>query len=485
MYAADALSLVENFPDIIARFDLDSRCVYVNAQFEVAYKISRTNILNKTYEEMHFLNSATSEWMSSIEKVLHSECEDVFEFTLSNVQEKKYYRARLVPEFNVDRILIYVLVVAHDISEIRQSELALRENEKLVSGIIKNTPGMVFQCTIYSDDRHLDFTYISDGSMLLFGLTPAEIMSNSQLIEKKFIESDQKTFLCSMHKALKSMEVWNWDGRTVLNDGNTKWINCRATPRYSDSGNVIWEGVMLNVTISKQTEQQLIDSKQELRNLAAHTESVREGDRKIIAREIHDDLGQALTVLRMNLSLLKINFGPENPALIECIQSMKIDLDKTIKIMRHVTSTLRPVALDLGLTAGLEWLVEELTKNTRIKCHLQSNLHENDTMDDIRATTLFRIVQESLTNIVKHAEATEVIISIELEELEQGNFVRLKIKDNGKGFTLNAKTKKNSFGLIGIHERALILRGIAEIYSVPGEGTVVDVSIPLVTSMRS
>ena len=325
--SADVLSLVENSPDVIARFDLDSRCVYVNAQFETAYEISRMDILNKTYQEMHFLDLATIQWMSLINKVLQSGAEDVIEFTLSGTQGKKHYRTSLVPEFNQNKIPVYVLAVAHDISEFRQAETALREREKLISGIIKNTPGMVFQCIIYSDNRHLDFTYISDGSMRLFGLTPAEIVGNSQLIQKNFLESDQKTFLASMHKSLDLMEVWNWEGRVVKNNGPEKWINCRATPRYAENGNIIWEGVMLNISKSKKNEKELLSSKQELRNLVAHIEGVREQDRKKMAREIHDELGQALTVMRIKLSLLRINFGKDNSELTDDIHLMKVELD--------------------------------------------------------------------------------------------------------------------------------------------------------------
>jgi signal transduction histidine kinase len=155
---------------------------------------------------------------------------------------------------------------------------------------------------------------------------------------------------------------------------------------------------------------------------------------------------------------------------------MKEGVDRTIRIMRHITSTLRPVALDLGLIAGLEWLVEEFTRHAAIHCQLKASGCEEVVLDDGRATALFRIVQESLTNIVKHAGATEVVVSIRIEDNQH---VCIQITDNGKGFIPESARKAGSFGLIGMRERALMLHGEIHIDSTPGVGSRVEVCIPL------
>lgn len=213
-----------------------------------------------------------------------------------------------------------------------------------------------------------------------------------------------------------------------------------------------------------------------LRDLSAHMESAREEERKRIAREVHDELGQALTVLRMDVSLLRLHFGGQSPALMERILAMKEGVDRTIRIMRHVTSTLRPVALDLGLISGLEWLVEEFTHHAGIDCQLQASGCDEVVLDDGRATALFRIVQESLTNVVKHAAASAVVVSIRIED---NRSICVKISDNGKGFVPGGARKAGSFGLIGMRERALMLHGKVDIDSTPGTGTRVEVCIPL------
>ena len=354
--------------------------------------------------------------------------------------------------------------------------LVLRNREKLIRGIINNTPGMVFQYTYHADSGKYDFTYVSEGSVQLFGLTPAEIMADSHRLEKKFNQADRKLFLKSMHDSLGSMRVWNWEGQAVRRNGVRTWINCRATPRHGDHGHIIWEGVMLNISVSKNTEQQLLSSQQKLRNLVAYVDRVRENDKKTIAREMHDELGQALTVVRLKLALLRMNFGAQNPALVEQIRLMKMDLDQTSKVMRQVTSSLRPVALDHGLTAGLEWLIQEFRSNSTITFYLRAALPEEQTLDDIHATALFRIVQESLTNIIKHANASKVRVMVVLKD----NQVILSVEDNGQGFIMQTGFKPNAFGLIGIQERALMLQGFANIDSVPGRGTIIHVTIPFV-----
>jgi len=348
------------------------------------------------------------------------------------------------------------------------------ESEQIIHALIKNTPGMVFQCLLDTKSGHLHFTYASEGSRLLLGLAPDEILSNCNVIGDRLADNDRELFYASLYASANSMEVWNWEGKTIFIEGMEKWINCRATPRFSHEGDVIWEGVILNITESKKSEHALQQSEKLLRELSAHGEIVREEERKRVAREVHDELGQALTVLRMDVSLLCLNFSEKHPQMLSQLQSMKDKVDKTIKIMRHITSTLRPISLDLGLVAGLEWLVEEFVSHAGINCQLQVNGPEDVMLDDGRATALFRIVQESLTNVVKHAEASEVNVFIDFEKNE---FICLEIRDDGKGFI--PKTRKTgSFGLIGINERAMMLGGTCRINSALGNGTCVVVCIP-------
>lgn len=469
-------ALVENLPDVVCRFDRNTWCVYANPAMEKATGLPYDQIIGRSCEQMGLSPDAVFKWTESIKKVFVTQLADTFEFSLPAPIGDRYYQARLVPEFGPYGQVMNVLAVARDISVIKGGEAVLRESEQRLHGITANMPGMVFQCLLRARDGALLFTYVSEGVVPLLGLTPGQAQANRNTIPDLIIERDRVAFNVSLRDSAQSMDVWNWEGCVLTAAGDEKWVNCRATPRIAGDGDVIWEGVMLNITNSKHSEEEIRESRQLLRELAAHLENVREEERKRIAREVHDELGQALTVLRMDVSLLRLNFGGQSPQLMERIQSMKETVDGTIQIVRHVTSSLRPAALDLGLTAAIEWLAEEFTGRNGINCLVKTDGSEV-ILEDIRATALFRIVQESLTNVVKHANASEVEVSI----LAKEDHLWLEVRDNGKGFAADCAKKTGSFGLIGMRERALMIGGKVEIHSVVGSGTRVSVCIPFVS----
>ncbi|NKI72527.1 diguanylate cyclase [Collimonas pratensis] len=209
------------------------------------------------------------------------------------------------------------------------------------------------------------------------------------------------------------------------------------------------------------------------RERAYELEASREEERKRMTREIHDELGQHLSALRMGVSVVGLEFGGKNPSLQGKIERMVALVDTTIKVVRNVVSSLRPSALDMGIVSALEWLAQEFRDNTGMPCRLDVR-EESIILDDARATTIFRIAQESLTNISRHAQASQVEISLDRKE----QHYLLEVRDNGRGFDASAQ-KKKSFGLIGIRERALMLGGEVAVFSLPGVGTTIRVSIPI------
>lgn len=222
----------------------------------------------------------------------------------------------------------------------------------------------------------------------------------------------------------------------------------------------------------KQLAESLEESQLLLRQLAARNEDAREDERRSLKREIHDELGQHLSALRMGISVVDIQLGRINSPLQEKTHGLIGVVDSTIKVVRHIVTALRPSALELGIVSALEWLAQECSKRTGIQCELCIFAGDLD-MGDKHATAVFRIVQESLTNIVRHAQATHVKISLEQKE----DHYFLEVRDNGVGFD-PARRKETSFGLVSIRERALMLGGKVDISSVPGR-TVVRVSFPV------
>lgn len=227
------------------------------------------------------------------------------------------------------------------------------------------------------------------------------------------------------------------------------------------------------LTLLQKSELSLERSNQQLRDLTIRREEAREDERKRIARDLHDELGQILTALRMDIALLRIRFGKDNPILVDQVKNILGRLDSTIQVVRDVAAKLRPSVLDLGIVAALEWQVAEFATRSDIQFELKIG-DPNIALDSERATAIFRIVQESITNVNRHAEAKAVVISLE----KQGDDYVLEIVDDGKGFE-SEKSGKKTFGLLGIRERVLMLGGSVAIVSAPGKGTRITVRIPI------
>src|SRR6266853_641260 len=210
-----------------------------------------------------------------------------------------------------------------------------------------------------------------------------------------------------------------------------------------------------------------------LRELSAHHDSVREEERAHVAREIHDELGQALTALKMDLSALGMKFGEGNPEIKARAQGLRDMVDHTIQVVRNVATALRPATLDFGILAAVESLVEEFQKRSGIRCALKVLGNEAQLAED-KSIMMFRIVQESLTNISRHAAAKNVEITVGLD----ATHFQLEVKDDGCGFDVEAAGRRKTFGLLGIRERVIMLHGELSIRSSPGAGTELSVSIP-------
>ncbi|MGB2845452.1 MAG: sensor histidine kinase, partial [Candidatus Aminicenantaceae bacterium] len=232
---------------------------------------------------------------------------------------------------------------------------------------------------------------------------------------------------------------------------------------------------MVDITERKQAEEEIKNSREELRNLAAHLQSAREEERTLIAREIHDELGQALTALKMDLSLLTSKLPKYQKPLLSRAKSMTSLLDETIQTVKKLYTELRPSMLDdLGLAAAIEWQTEEFQSRTGIKCEVKIEPKE-PILDKESSTAIFRIFQEALTNVARHTDASEIKVNL----TEKAKVLELRVRDNGGGITGEKIHDPQSYGLIGIRERAQFLGGEAKIIGVQNRGTTIAVSIPL------
>ena len=226
----------------------------------------------------------------------------------------------------------------------------------------------------------------------------------------------------------------------------------------------------------RRAQEQLRESHEQLRALSVYLQHVREEERTRIAREVHDELGQALTSCKLDLSLLANKLPRNLSPLRDKAKALSSHIDATIQTVRRIATELRPGILDhLGLIAALEWQANEFQTRTGIKCDVRTDLHEPVLTSEL-ATAFFRIFQETLTNVIRHAGATHVIVHLK----EAARRIILEVKDNGRGILSQEITNPRSMGLLGMKERAALLRGSFKIEASPsGKGTLVTVSIPL------
>jgi PAS domain S-box-containing protein len=229
-----------------------------------------------------------------------------------------------------------------------------------------------------------------------------------------------------------------------------------------------------DITERKRVEEKLRKSYEQLHQFAVHLQSAREEERSQIAREIHDELGQALTGLKFDISWIGKKLPEGTEELQEKTRSIGKFIDGTIQMVRRISTELRPGVLDrLGLAAAIEWQVQEFQDRTGIRCMLTPNF-DGLKLDRDKAMAIFRIFQEALTNVARHANATAVDVN---SSLESGNLM-LEVRDNGRGIAENELLDPKSLGLLGMKERALAFGGRVNVVGNPGKGTKVILVIP-------
>lgn len=241
--------------------------------------------------------------------------------------------------------------------------------------------------------------------------------------------------------------------------------------RFADAEYLV---VYLNdVTERRRYVAALQQSETQLRELSAHLETVREEEKARIAREVHDELGQMLTVLKLETSMCELAYAQLDPGLNERLNSMKRLIAQLFQLVRDVATALRPPILDAGIASAIEWQARRFEARTHIPCLVQ--VPENlPAMSDAKAIGLFRILQEALTNVMRHAQAHTVELTLSVE----GADLRLTISDDGVGF-VETQGRPVSFGVVGMRERVLMMGGQLSLHSEPGEGTTLSVTVPL------
>lgn len=367
-----------------------------------------------------------------------------------------------------------IIAIGNDVSSRDESDKALRASESRLNAMVSNTPGLVYQFLLHRDGK-CSFPYLSDGCEALLGLRATELRDHPDLFLQLILPQDRQSYLESMSASTEEMTNWNWEGRIWIEKWkDIKWINLRATPRALHEHCVQWEGIMTNITSSKLEQEEITRSRAQLAELSAHVDTVKEKERTHIAREIHDDLGGNLTAIKMALAMLTRRMPADDASLTEKADYVELLVDRTIETVHRIAGDLRPGILDFGLVAAIDWQAKEFEKQVGIPCEFASNKQEID-LDMDQATALFRIFQEALTNIAKHAKASVVNVHL----VRASHYIRLEIIDNGVGIGESDRRKSKSFGIRGMVERSIAMGGSLSVSTAPKGGTVVAINVPL------
>jgi signal transduction histidine kinase len=358
------------------------------------------------------------------------------------------------------------------------------ENEEAQSrAIVSHAPGMVFQYVLCEDGRYA-MPFISDQCVNVLGVAVETLQVNPALFEEIILWKDRKSLRDSRAQSAANLSTWNWEGRLWIESyHDVKWVSLRASPRRETGVGVIWEGIIINITQSRQRETELKESHERLKEISSHIMAAREHERIRIAREIHDDLGGNLTAIKIDLDWLARNIGSgsgagatDKAALAAKIHTVFQMVDRTMDSIQRISRDLRPGIMDFGIAAAIEWEAGEFSKRLGIPCEVTGTQQDIELEQDM-AISVFRIFQEALTNIAKHGHASHVWVRLDADS-SRGQ-LQLEVRDNGCGITPTDTSRFNSFGIRGMIERAGLLDGKLTVSGMPGRGTTVHLTIPL------
>jgi PAS domain S-box-containing protein len=343
----------------------------------------------------------------------------------------------------------------------------LHDSEARFRTLASNLPGLVFNlqretCGAYR------FLYVSEGSLRMLGLKQHELRGAAQRFFDALAPNDYQRLLHALEESAHAGAPLLWEGQ-LKHSGH--WIDMRSQPQRNDEGVVLWSGIVTDISQAKNTEAALRDSRAQLSALSFHLEAAKEEERERIARDIHDELGSILVRLKIEAALLASKLSTDLSPKLHSIEKL---LDQAMDTASRVARQLRPGILkEFGLPAAIECQAEDFAHSTGITCRAQCD--DGIELDADTSLALFRIVQEALTNVAKHAHASLVVVRL---RSENGNIV-LEIRDNGRGISERDMDKPRSFGLRGIRERVQSLNGGFHVATVEQGGTLLILKVPL------
>ena len=458
-------TIFESARDVIYTISSEGIITSINPAFETLTGWSVNEWLDKPFGSLVHPEDLPKA-LEAFRKVMAGEKIEAYEIRILS-KSGEYKIGEFTPSpLVIGNKTIATIGIARDITERKHTEEALRESEEKFRTLTETTSAAIF---IFKGEF---FRYLNSFAEQITGY------KNVELLNKNFweiVHPDYRNLIKERGLSRQRGELvpQRYEFKILTKTGEERWLDFTA-------GLINFEGVpagigtAIDITENKRAEALLIASKEQMRSLAAHLQTIREEERASIAREMHDELGQILTSLKMNITftrkeLEENKLNEKKEKFLEELSSMNLTVDKAVTQVRKLITQLRPELIDkLGLIAALEWYAEEYQKTTKIKCEFKTD-QEELTLNHDADLAIFRIVQEALTNVAKHSKAKSVKICLNKTE----DKLSLEITDDGRGILEEELEGKKSFGLMGMRERASLIGGKLEICRAGEKGTVV------------
>lgn len=464
------VELWDNSIDGMRITDANGIILLVNDAYSKIVQIDADSLIGESFSVVYNLVDSESALLLYQKDFANSSFKPLFECekTLWNGEKLWCEFSNLLLTLSDDNKIL--LSIIRDITVRKRAELELSDSEYKYKLLFNNANDAVFVTQLSEEKTYGDFIEVNDIACKRLGYSREEFLklSPSAIISPESINeytnnitrlfAEQHIIFETLHKAK--------DRKRIPVEVNSHLF------LFDNKSTVL--SIARDITDRKKNQASLEKSRKHLRSLAARLQNIREQERAMVAREIHDELGQALTVLKIHVTLMSNKFRKDQQDLKVKAGLVSKMIDDIVESVQKISAKLRPDILDeLGLVAAIEWQSKEFEKLTNIKCSL--TLPDDElTIEQDKATALFRIFQEALTNVARHSEAEKVSVTL----IRDNNNLTLQVKDNGAGITPGQISDSKSLGILGMKERAMVFGGEVFIDSIFGKGTILTVKLP-------
>lgn len=467
----DFRTLAENSPNVIVRYDRQCRRVYVNPAYVLETECTFDHAVGELTETNWCPDMLAEVFKAKLRQVMETGVADemLLEWTGQNGQ-LICHAIQVVAERDPAGKVTGCLAIGHNVTLLKEAELRLAR-------LTENSPGAMYSYLLRPDGTAC-MPYVSTNIMELVGLSPEELAIDMAEVSARIHPADAARWQKSINESARTLSPWHAEFRIRHPEKGDIWLEGRSLPERQPDGGILWYGFLHEITERKRIAESLRAKQEQLTTMAVELSLTADRERRRIAAELHDQIGQTLLLSRIKLGTLADVFFPgSNEKTYEEIKSL---LDQTIRDIRSLTQQLNPPVLtSVGLEAALEWLAKRMEADYSLVVDFAADRNEKQLTEEL-SSVVYQSVRELLINVVKHSGTGKARLSISRD----GDMLALAVEDQGVGFSCLPGTDTNrlhdcSFGLFNIRQRIKLLGGAVMIESTPGSGTRATIRVPV------